>query len=120
MRRSLVSSRSSWSDVLLIPGPSRILDWTDDVAANLDRPRHVAREVSRFLFLDRHQLGNRLAPLGNDDRPALLCHLIHQSQTVGLELRCGNVPVVHNRLSAGHPYLTIDAAVAPKGKIAVP
>src|SRR5215472_10117649 len=91
-----VSSRSrSGSDVLLIPGPLRILDRVDDVAAYFDASGHATEEIDRLGF-DQHQLSDRLASLGDDDRPALLCHFIHQAQAVGLEFCCGDLSVVHN------------------------
>src|SRR5712671_4463417 len=58
------SSSGRGSDVLVIAGPPRIFDRTDDVAADLGCPRHVAKQFYRFL-LYRHQLGDRLAPLGD-------------------------------------------------------
>src|SRR2546421_4364646 len=91
------NSSERGSDVPFIAGPPRVLDWTDDVPANLGRPCHVTKEISRF-FLHRHQLGDGFAALGDDDRSALLCHRVHQSQTVRLEFRSSNVPVVHNSL----------------------
>src|SRR6478672_4985212 len=90
------------SDVLLVTGPPRIPDRADDVATYLDAPGHAAEEIDCLRF-DRHQLGDRLSPLGDDDRPPLLCHLVHQPQTVGLELRCSNVLMVgHYLVSMGH------------------
>src|SRR6516164_4242211 len=89
-----VSSRSgSRSDVLFVTGPSRVFDRVDDVTADFDAPRHPTEKTDRFRF-HRHELGDRFAPLGDDDRPALLRHLVHQPQTIGFELGCGNVPTV--------------------------
>ena len=44
------------------------------------------------------QLGDWLASPSNDDWPPLLCHLVDQEQTIGFELRCGDVSVVHSFL----------------------
>src|SRR6266446_7293507 len=100
------SNSRSGLDVLGITSPPRILDGIDDVTTYLDASGHATEELDCLRFY-RHQLGDRPAPLCDDDRPALLGHLVHQAQTVGLEVGCGNVPVVHKLLSIGHLNLTI-------------
>src|SRR5258708_9856341 len=89
------SSSGCTSEVFGIAGPFHI-DRIDDIAANPDGPGHTPEEVYRFL-LHWHQLGDRFSPLGDDDRPALPCHLVHQAQAIGLKLRCGDLSdlVVH-------------------------
>src|SRR5262245_8144392 len=90
------------SDVLLITGPSCILDWIDDVAADLSSPGHAAEKINR-LSLDRQELRNRLAPFCDDYRPAPLCHLVNQPQTVGCEVGRPDVPVVAHAFSHWSP-----------------
>src|SRR5260370_22025336 len=64
-----VSSKTGrGSDVLLIARPF-LVERTDDVADDLDRPGHIAEQVDRFV-VDRHQLGHRLAAFGDGDRRA--------------------------------------------------
>src|SRR5206468_11268034 len=79
-----------------IARPFDVVDRTDDVAANLDRPRHAAKDVDRFLA-DRHPLGDRLAALRDDDRYPALRALVHHAQAVGLEFACWDLmrPFVH-------------------------
>jgi hypothetical protein len=88
-----VSSRNSCrSEVVGITGPFDVLNRTDNVTANLDGPGHTAEEVYAFVF-HRHKLGDRFSPFGDDDRPPLSRDIVHQSQTIRLEIRRSNVPI---------------------------
>ena len=58
----------------------------NNVAADLDRARHAAKNVDR-LIVERDQLGDRLAAFGDDERHASLRDLVHQPQAVRLEVR---------------------------------
>src|SRR6516162_11867219 len=101
------SKRRFGSEVLGITGPPRVLDRVDDVATYLDASGHATEEIDCLRFY-RHQLGHRLASLCNDDRPALLRYLVHQAQTIGFEVRRGNIPVVgHYLMSMGNLYRAI-------------
>jgi hypothetical protein len=64
-----VSNKSrSGSDVLGVTSPPRVLDRADDVAAYLDASGHATEQIDCLGFY-RYQLGDRLAPLCDDDRP---------------------------------------------------
>jgi hypothetical protein len=94
------NSSGRGSDVFGIAGPTRVLDWTDDIAANLGCSCHVPKEIDQFLLYG-HQLGDRFPPLCDDNRAPLPCDLIHQAQAVRFEICCCDVSnvVVHNRLA---------------------
>jgi len=79
--------------VLFIAGPSRVFDRVDDVAADFDASRHSPEEIDCLRFY-RDKLGDRLASLGDGDRLPPLRHLVHQAQTVGLEVGSGNVSIL--------------------------
>src|ERR1700688_4058667 len=61
-----VSRSRGSSDVLGIAGPFHIIDRADDVAADLDGPRHIPEEID-WLLVDRNQLGDWLAPVCDGD-----------------------------------------------------
>jgi hypothetical protein len=94
--RTCVSNNSErGSDVLDITSPFVFVDRADDIAADFGGSGHVTKKIYRF-FLYGHELRDRFPSLCDDDRPALLCHLIDQAQAVGLEFRRRNPFLVHN------------------------
>src|SRR5262249_12993302 len=71
--QTCVSSKSKrGSDIVGIAGPFVLIDWTDNVAANFYRAGHPPENVDR-LVVDRHELGDWLAALGDDERLPPLC-----------------------------------------------
>ena len=64
------SSSGRNSDVVLIARPVAIVDRTDDIAANFGGAGHITEKVYRVI-VDRHQLRDRLATLGYDNRATI-------------------------------------------------